>query len=78
MQSSLFLFRNPDCTKQPPLPPPCDPRCAKTGGKCNLETGKCTCCKDFTGPSPVYDPATHTISADYCDTYCPYKGVGKM
>ena len=71
------LFRNPNCTKKPPLPSPCDPRCSKTGGKCNAETGKCVCCKDFSGPHPVYDSATHTISADYCDTYCPYTVAGK-
>ena len=75
--SFLISFRNPSCTKQPPLPPPCDPRCAKTAGKCNTETGKCTCCRDFTGPNPVFNPKSQTIGADYCDTYCPYVVGGK-
>ena len=73
----VYTFRNPGCMKQPPLPPPCDPRRAASAGTCNAETGKCTCCRDFTGPNPVYDPVTQSISADVCDTYCPYVLGGK-
>ena len=69
----LFFARNPDCSKEPAYPKPCDPRCKYSSGECIEETGKCKCCKDFTGPNPVYNKDDHTISADYCDTYCPYK-----
>jgi len=46
----------------------CNPKCALSGGQCDTNTGRCKCCKDFTGPGAML--IGDDIYADYCDLFC--------
>jgi len=59
-------------------PPPrdeCNPNCVKSGGQCDTNTGRCKCCKDFTGPDARF--IGDDIYADYCDVFCEHSYQNK-
>ncbi|XP_057308080.1 platelet endothelial aggregation receptor 1-like [Hydractinia symbiolongicarpus] len=71
IKQMLCHYRNETCIMKT-----CDVRCASSHGKCNPQTGKCECCRGWSGPNAKYDSALDRYVADYCDKECQFLGAG--